>query len=61
MRYNLSNLPTSGDNAELAGWIRDAAPGAATRWSDFVSYVKVCNAHCDENTDRDIGHRLRMD
>ena len=54
MQYSLAHLPTSGDNAELAGWIRDAAPGAATAWSDIVSYVKVCDSHCDDNTDMDV-------
>ena len=50
MRYDITGLGIS----TLAGWVRDAAPSAATAWSNVVSSLMVCDYACRENGDGEV-------
>ena len=50
IRYDVSSLPTSGDHAELGGWLRIAAPGAAIEYAR-LAYLWVCGTECTRNED----------
>ena len=53
VQYTLDALPTSGDHAELAGWIRNAAPDAAAGWA-ASPYLFACNGPpCPTNRNGD--------
>ena len=51
MKYDLSQLPTSGPDAELASWIRNRAPSAAQAWAKIEPSLSLssCEGDCPAN------------
>ena len=53
MQYVLTSLPTTGDHAELAGWIKVASTWAAQAWARVVPSLQSCLGSCGRNRDRE--------